>query len=409
MFQVRLFGYFRMTKDNQMLNESSMHSLQLTRLLVYLMIYRDRAVTNQELEQYLWNEAGQDHQKEALKNLVYRLRKELTKIFGLGDYILNVRGSYRWNPEYTVEVDSEEFQKEYDEYMTLVSEMSRQGEEQTESILQEANRHRKAAIDLYQGIFLNTFEAEYWASHGLKYQTMYITLVNSLREEFLEKEDYDELGKLCTRVLNTDPYDEDWNCCMVKSLMAQNKTSQAEKYYRGLEKNIQNIKGMQKNNLLRAVKQQLKGKGISDTQITHEQFEKQIKTEKKPEGAFRCDYREFKALCLLQGRKNRRHKENSYTILITVQTDEATIGAATEVKDFIINMAMEELEEALNCNLRECDVLCKCSISQFYVLLDRCSYENALRVARRISDLFSTQKSSKIAKLQMDVQKIAIS
>lgn len=408
MFQVRLFGYFRMTKDNQIINESSMRSPQLTRLLVYLIIYRDRAVTNQELEQYLWNGAGKDHQKEALKNLVYRLRKELCKTFGPDDYILNGRGSYQWNPEYTIKVDSEEFQKEYDEYMTLVAEMEQQEEGQKESLQKEANRHCEAAIELYQGIFLNSFEADYWANLGLQYQSMYIKLVNTLREELWKAEDFDELEKLCSKVLNTDPYDEDWNRCMVRTLLAQNKTSQAEKYYRSLEKNIQNIRGMQKTNLLRVVKQELKGKGISDAQITQTEFAKQMEAGKKLDGAFRCDYREFKALCLLQGRKDKRHKENSYTLLITLLTDETTIGAATEVKDFIINMAMEELEEALLHNLRDCDVLCKASSSQFYVLLDRCTYENSLRVARRVFELYETKNASKMTKLHLDVEKITI-
>ena len=408
MFQVRLFGYFRMTKDNQIINESSMRSAQLTKLLVYLIIYRDRAVTNQELEQYLWNTAGREHQPEALKNLIYRLRKELTQVFGAGDYIFNGRGSYQWNPEYTIEVDAEKFCEEYEIYMTLVSQMEQQEEGQIESLQKEANRHREAAIELYQGIFLNSFEADYWANLGLQYQSMYIKLVNSLREELWKAEDYDELEKLCSKVLNTDPYDEDWNRYMVRTLLAQNKTSQAEKYYRGLEKNIQNIRGMQKTNLLRVVKQELKGKGISDTQITQTDFVKQMEAGKKPDGAFRCDYREFKALCLLQSRKDKRHKESSYTILITLQTDEATIGAATEVKDFIINMAMEELEDALLHNLRDCDVLCKASSSQFYVLLDRCTYENSLRVARRVFNIFETKNASKMTKLHLDVEKIAI-
>lgn len=395
MFQVRLFGYFRMTKDEQIINEASMRSPQLLKLLVYLILYRDRAVTNTELEGYLWDDTNGARQKDALKNLICRLRRVLEETFGKDTYISTGRGNYQWNKDIEMDVDVENFEKLYNEFF-----------EEIENYPEEAKRKRENAIEIYQGTFLKSYEAEYWGNLGLKYQSMYLRLTANKLEELQQNESYPEIEKLCTRVLNTDPYDIGWNMTLIKTLLLQNKDTHAEKYYRGLEKTMQNMKGVQKNNLLRTLKNELKRTGLNKETLTYDALLEEIKSQEKSKGAFRCEYREFKALCQLQTRKNARHKENSYSILASVKIDSSTIGAAIEVQDYLTNMAMDDLDEVLYRNLRDCDVLCRCSDSQYIALLDRCSYENTLGVAKRISELFLKKNSSKVTKISIDVHKI---
>lgn len=395
MFQVKLFGYFRMEKEGKLINEASMRSPQLLKLLVYLILYRSRAVTSGELERYLWDESQINSQKDALKNLICRLRRELEENFGKATYISTGRGSYQWNTELKMDIDVENFENFYNLFLTQLSENPK-----------EAIINREKAIELYQGTFLKNYEAEYWGNLGLKYQNMYLKLVENKLGELQEKEDYPEIEKLCTKVLNTDPYDEGWNITLVRTLMEQKKITHAEKYYRGLEKSMQNKNGVQKNSLLRIIKKELKSTGLNKKVIKTEEFFEEIESQNKQKSAFKCDYREFKALCQLQKRKCERHNDNTYIILVTTYVDNQTLGAAIEVQDYLINMAMEELEEQLIRNLRDCDVLCKCSDSQYITLLDSCSYENALGVARRVTDLFLKGKSSKIMKININITKI---
>ena len=82
----------------------------VSKLLVYIIFHRKKALTVQELCEVLWQEGGSDNPAGALKNLVYRLRMCLKKIWGDYEFIITGRGTYQWNPEINLEVDAEAFE-----------------------------------------------------------------------------------------------------------------------------------------------------------------------------------------------------------------------------------------------------------------------------------------------------------
>lgn len=398
MFQVKLFGYFRMTGDGETIDEGTLHSNQLLKLLIYLILYRDRAVTNTELEKHLWKTGEIENPTDALKNLMCRLRNTLAKTFHGRDYILTGRGNYRWNPLYEIEVDVEIFQKEYEL-------CKRQELEQTERM-----EHLKKAISIYEGMFLSHMEEDYWVNNqNVLYHSMYLYLVNQLYEIYLGQEDYKSIEMLCTIALNVDAFDENLNIYKVRALMKQNKVSLAEKYYYVLEKNVKSSLGVKGASMLRNIKKEMSyvvRTGLVSVQdMEKEVTEQYITTEKK---SFFCDYEEFKALYALQAKRNERRKEEGYVILITCYIDDASFAGAMEVQDFLIEHAMQGIEELLSSKLREIDIVSKCSDRQYIVLLDRCSYENTIKITRRLQTLFDASNSTKVTKTSFDIKKIGL-
>ena len=102
--QMNIFGGFSLSDGLVSVNESTLHSNKLNRLLIYILLHRDRDLSHQELIDTFWQEEHSRNPEGALKNLVYRLRSEL-RVFGTQELILTLPGAYRWNPEVRLQTD----------------------------------------------------------------------------------------------------------------------------------------------------------------------------------------------------------------------------------------------------------------------------------------------------------------
>jgi len=311
---------------------------------------------------------------------------------------LTGRGNYRWNPLYELEVDVEIFRSEY--HICKGQDL-----EQAERI-----EHLKNAIQIYEGMFLSYMEEDYWVNNqNVLYHSMYLYLVNQLYEIYLAQEDYKSIEILCTMALNVDAFDENLNIYKVRALMKQNKGKLAEKYYYALEKNVKNSLGVKGSAMLRNIKKEMSYVARTDLlsiQDLEKEVSKEYVLEKKT--PFFCDYEEFKALYALQAKKNERRKEEGYIILVTCYIDDASFSGAVEVQDFLIELTMQEIKEMLSSKLREIDIVSKCSDRQYLILLDRCTYENTIKITKRLQTAFEIKNSTKVTKTSFDIKKIGL-
>ena len=105
MITVNTLGKFQITDGEAFVNDDSLRSTMLIKLLIYLLLYRDKTLTTDDISNAIWQDEEIDNPAGALKNLMYRLRKELVANFGENDFVLTNRGSYRWNPDVNVVLD----------------------------------------------------------------------------------------------------------------------------------------------------------------------------------------------------------------------------------------------------------------------------------------------------------------
>ena len=89
--RVEIMGSFRIQSAYGEMNEKGLHSRKGLKLLVYLLLHRNRTVSVQELEEAVWGEGKSDNPAGVLKNLVYRLRTQL-KFLGQESFILSGQG-----------------------------------------------------------------------------------------------------------------------------------------------------------------------------------------------------------------------------------------------------------------------------------------------------------------------------
>lgn len=210
---VQMFGKFQITNKDGILTTENIRSEMLTRLLTYMVYYRDKSLTVQELIEMLWSEDESDNPAGALKNLMYRLRNLLKKTWGDYDFIVTGRGTYQWNPQVILKVDAEEFEQYY-------KEMS--GESDVEKQIKKG----KEAVELYQGMFLPELSGEYWViSTATYHNSLYLTIVKKLAELLEQENRYPELEQVCRKALRFETLDEEIHCYLMKALIADNKQS----------------------------------------------------------------------------------------------------------------------------------------------------------------------------------------
>lgn len=106
-----LFGNLQINYGDIHLDETDMRSSQLVTLLSYFLIYNDRKISSSELNDMLWEDDEEiSNPQSALKNLMYRLRTLLKKVFGKTDMIITGKGSYYWNTSFKIKLDTDKFE-----------------------------------------------------------------------------------------------------------------------------------------------------------------------------------------------------------------------------------------------------------------------------------------------------------
>ena len=86
--KVCFFGDFSIKSERGMLDEQTIHSRKILKLLSYFVMNRERMISGEELGEFLWGNGGSANPLGALKNLVYRLRMTLREL-GTEEYIVS--------------------------------------------------------------------------------------------------------------------------------------------------------------------------------------------------------------------------------------------------------------------------------------------------------------------------------
>ncbi len=209
MLKATIFGKFSLSDGKTVLREEDIRADKLVQLLVYIISRRDNVVTGKKLGELLWL-GGSKNPENALKNLIYRLRSVL-KALGPEEYICTRPGGYRWNPDIPIVTDYEEFEK-------LGSEIEKQTDKQaTKEICRQV-------IDCYRGEVSVRLTYETWLQPQIiNYQATYLKAVKILCDIYEQESEWAELERLCQKVVEYEPLDEDIQSWLVRSLQKQQK------------------------------------------------------------------------------------------------------------------------------------------------------------------------------------------
>lgn len=393
MLTVSTFGKFQVTDGTAIMNDENLRSPMLSKLFMYMLIYRDKTLTTDDIASAIWQDEEIDNPAGALKNLMYRLRKSLASKFGDSEYILTNRGSYRWNPDIEVVLDTEQFEK-------LVNSAK------NENVYEDAISKFERAILLYNGGFMNKISDMHWIQTlGTYYSSIYLSVVKALAELYIKMERYEELEKLCNEALQYENADEQLYCYQIEARMRSGNITLALESYEKAREIMEKELGIRKTTILNKVYEELLAMSKGQTAYNINEVKEDI-AEEDPQGVFMCGYPIFKEIYHLEVRKSVRSEVPENLVLFTI---EGRKEDPKEVAEFRVKSAMVGLETVIKDSLRVGDVAAKYSDSQFIILLPSCNKELAATVANRIvSSFYNLNSKYKNVTVHINIEEVSV-
>ena len=372
--EIKMFGRFQITVGEHSIHDSSMRTHQLWHLIEYLIAFRNKTVSQEEIIQVLWPDGNIDNPSNALKNLVYRIRSTFAKhnIPYAKEMIVYQRGSYQWNNALNCVVDAEKFEALY-----------KAATEESVSDETKIERYQQA-IRLYEGDFLPSSCYENWVIPiSSYYHLIYFKCVYAVLELLEKQERYAEIEEICTKVQMIDQFEESVHRYLLKALIKQEKQQQALTHYGFVTDLFFRELGVSPSTEMRELYREMV-KSVHDVVIDIGVIQEDLKESGELGGAFYCEYEVFKNLYRLEARTAARTGQSIFIALLTVESEKE--GLVLEVKQQ--SNIMDFLFDIIQSSLRKGDVFAKFSAAQYVLMLPTLTYENCDMVMGRIMKRF---------------------
>lgn len=349
-------------------------SWRLWTFLQYLSVFHDRAVSQEEIFDLLWNDIDSSNPAGAAKTLLHRSRLLLEKLgFPNGKSVLRYsRGLYTWDPELTIRTDAEEF----DELCAVFN-----GEQDSEKSLEAARK----AIELYEGDFLPSAAGSPWAlSPRTYYHAKFLRLCSDAANVLWENGQIEEAISICRSATAVDPYDETCHLLMMRLLQSSGAKQMAAQYYNEVSNLLMVQLGIEPSQELTALYHELSGSGEAGTlEMDVRTVLSGLQDRERGAGAFFCDYGVFRDIYSLLVRSALRLGQVVQLSLLTIlDLDGEPLPQNRRTA------AMEEMCKAIGACCRSGDVCAQFSASQYLLLLPTASYENGAKVVKRILNTY---------------------
>lgn len=367
--KIQMFGGFTVSVGDIVIKDSSVRSFQLWNLLEYLITFRNRTISQEELVQALWSEDEIDNPASALKNLAYRVRTVFSNqgIPFAKKIIMLSKGGYQWNNALNSVVDIEQFE----ELHKKASNASNPMESRIDCYIQ--------AISLYKGDFLPSSAHRAWVVPvNSYYRSMYFRCVNEVLLLLEEQERFHDIEMICNRALIIDQFEENVHKYLILSLSRQGQQSKAISYFTYVTDLFMRELGVKPSPSLRDLYRQI-SKTTHSVEIDIGIIQQDLKETEAKDGAFYCEYEVFKNIYQVQARAAPRAGRQIFVGLLTITDPQ---GAAPEAE--MRKQAMNSLFEMIQSSTRRCDVFARFSATQYVLILPTTSMENSEMVMARI-------------------------
>lgn len=387
--KITMFGGFRIESGEECIQDTAARTHQLWHLIEYLVAFRNKTISQEELIGVLWPDNSIENPSNALKNLVYRIRSLFISqnMAHARDMVMFNRGCYQWNNKLATYVDTEKFEELYKQASADVLPVD------------EKIKMYMDAIDLYKGDFLPGSCFESWvvplSSH---YRSIYFKCVYAVFGMLSEQERYAEIEMICRKALVIDQFEENTHKHLITSLIRQGLQSQALSHYNFVADLFFRELGVNLSVSLRDLYREII-KTDRDVETDINVVKEDLREPEQTTGAFYCEYEVFKNLYRLEARTAARSGQAIFVSLITV-TDPK--GGTLDIK--LQSKVMDGLFEVIKGSLRKGDVFSRFSATQYVLMLPTLTYENCIMVMDRVIKRYKQTYRSKAVEILSNVQ-----
>lgn len=390
--QVQMLGQFTLRYGDRTISDSDDRSRRVWSLLAYMLYNHGRSFAQEELIHLYWSNSEKSADPgNALKSIFHRIRTALDKLQpGLGRLLIRRKaGRYFWNNVMPLSLDIEDFEAHFHAAEAAGDDDVRLAEYQ-------------AALALYAGDPLPRMTDEIWTIPIVAYYHSLYTRAAAGAIELLEKQERTaEAVALCRRAIHIEPYQEDLYEHLMRGLLRTGDMKGAMSVYEEMSELLFAHFGVMPSETLRTLYRQAT-RTVNDRTLTMDEVCSQLAEPAPHGGAMVCEYDFFKILYRAEARSIARNGHSANICLLSVSGKDGEMLARRS-----LDPAMNNLQVLVQNNLRRGDVIARCSISQYIILLPQANYENSRMVADRLVSAFYRRYPHSPARLRYTVQPLA--
>ena len=390
--QVQMLGQFTLRYGDRTISDSDDRSRRVWSLLAYMLYNHGRSFAQEELIHLYWSNSEKSADPgNALKSIFHRIRTALDKLQpGLGRLLIRRKaGRYFWNNAMPLSLDIEDFEAHFHAAEAAGDDDVRLAEYQ-------------AALALYAGDPLPRVTDEIWTIPIVAYYHSLYTRAAAGAIELLEKQERTaEAVALCRRAIHIEPYQEDLYEHLMRGLLRTGDMKGAMLVYEEMSEQLFAHFGVMPSETLRTLYRQAT-RTVNDRTLTMDEVCSQLEEPAPHGGAMVCEYDFFKILYRFEARSIARNGHSANICLLSVSGKDGEMLARRS-----LDPAMNNLQVLVQNNLRRGDVIARCSISQYIILLPQANYENSRMVADRLVSAFYRRYPHSPARLRYTVQPLA--
>lgn len=390
--QVQMLGQFTLRYGDRTISDSDNRSRRVWSLLAYMLYNHGRSFAQEELIHLYWSNGEKSADPgNALKSIFHRIRTALDKLQpGLGRLLIRRKaGRYFWNNAMPLSLDIEDFEAHFHAAEAAGDDDVRLAEYQ-------------AALALYAGDPLPRMTDEIWTIPIVAYYHSLYTRAAAGAIELLEKQERTaEAVALCRRAIHIEPYQEDLYEHLMRGLLRTGDMKGAMSVYEEMSELLFAHFGVMPSETLRTLYRQAT-RTVNDRTLTMDEVCSQLEEPAPHGGAMVCEYDFFKILYRAEARSIARNGHSANICLLSVSGKDGEMLARRS-----LDPAMNNLQVLVQNNLRRGDVIARCSISQYIILLPQANYENSRMVADRLVSAFYRRYPHSPARLRYTVQPLA--
>ncbi len=387
--KIQLLGEFRMVNKSFRFPQEKKKSMQLVLLIAYLITNQNKMCLKEDLMKLLWQEEESDNPEGALRNLVYRARKELQKFYPDKDvdFILSKGNTYAWNPDVACEIDIRHMEK-------LCAKMERleDPDELYESCF--------TLLDKYSLQFMHEFHGQDWVEvQKLYYDDLFMRSISKTCDVLMKHKRYEDIIKLCDNVGYEYHANNRIHEYKLEAYCQSGQYILALSYYHKVIDMYYTRFSLEVSEECKQIYQRILDH-VAHQSVNILELKHQLTETTGHQGAFFCDYDVFRNIYQMNLRFLKRSKEVRYLVLLTMEFTEEENREVQKEFDLLKNVIMKEL--------RSNDVFTQCSSYKYAIILATSTEEGCQIAINRIEEQFNKLKKLESSFLQKEYETIEL-
>lgn len=384
---VQTLGKLKITCGDIVFPLERQRSAQVELLIVYLILNRNMNLTSSQLIDFLWPNGDSDKPEGALRNLVYRARKEMKRFFDDINCIQSQGRGYYWNLDIECKID-------YEEILKIANRVE-----------QESDWLRKyekclTLLSYYENDFLPEFNYNDWIMQmNNTLETRCLETILHTLDVLMNNKKYVEILKITNHphiqnLLDSRLYE--------MKLYAYYKTEQydtALSFYRQTVDYYYSRYGMTVSQKLKDIYQLILDTAPT-TQVNVNELEENLIHDGNTETTFYCDFDVFKNIYQVNLRSARRSMKARVLALLTLMDETNTLSEKE------IQSEAGILRNVIAASLRKNDVFSKFNMTQFSLIIASPDIDGAKIAVARIQKRYDEKKKHAEIILKSDLKKI---